>query len=74
MLKLIQIIKDFFADVAGIIRNIGNILGALGTLLVKCVTFMTTVFSHLPVVFTITVGVLVLVCVLYKIIGHEASS
>ena len=73
MLKLIQFFKTAFETIFEVINSLGGVIVALITVLRKCVLFMGTIITHLPAVFTVSVTVLVIVCVLYKILGREGQ-
>ena len=73
MIRVVEFLKEGFDTFFEIIRGIGGVIYSLISVLVKCVQFMGTVIAHLPVLFTVSVGVLVIVCVLYKILGREGQ-
>lgn len=73
MIRVVEFLKDGFDTIFNIIRGFGGVIYSLITVLVKCVSFMGTVANHLPLVVKIAVGVLVIVCVLYKILGREGQ-
>lgn len=73
MIRLLEFIKSAFDTAFEIIRGFGGVIASLLTILGKCVSFMVTVFGHLPVLFSATLAVLVIVCVLYKILGREGQ-
>ena len=49
-------------------------LVGIGNILVACVTFLVDVVSALPTFAIVAAGALIVVCVLYKVLGREASS
>jgi len=73
VLDIITNIKSFFETVFDIVRGFAGVFVNLITILGKCVQFMGTVFAHLPVYFTVPLGILVIVAVLYKILGREGQ-
>lgn len=73
MIRVVEFLKDGFDTFFNIIRGFGGVIYSLITVLVKCVAFMGTVIGHLPLYISIPVGVLVIVCVLYKILGREGQ-
>lgn len=73
MIRLIEFIKDAFDTIFDIVRGFAGVVSSLIGVLVKCVTFMTSVISHLPVYFTAPLLALVIVAVLYKILGREGQ-
>lgn len=66
--------KDFFVFIGQCISLIFDILVGIGEILVSCVTFLVDVVSALPTFAIVAAGALIVVCVLYKVLGREASS
>lgn len=73
MLRLIEFFKEAFDTVIGIVTGFAGVIASLITVLVKCVSFFGTIINHIPLTFRIALGVLVIVCVLYKILGREGQ-
>lgn len=73
MIRLIEFFKSTFDTFFDIIRGFAGVISSLITVLVKCVSFMGSVISHLPVYFTAPLAALVIVAVLYKILGREGQ-
>lgn len=73
MLKAIEYLGDFFTFVITLFKTLGEIVISLVTVLGKCVTFLTGIIGALPPLFTVSCGVLIVVCVLYKVLGREGK-
>lgn len=73
MIRLIEFFKSTFDTVFDIVRGFGGVIVALISVLGKCVTFLGSIFGHLPGVIYAALTVLVIVCVLYKILGREGQ-
>lgn len=73
MTSLINNIVSFFGTVWGTISGFARVFVNLISILGKCVSFMGAVIGHLPVYFTVPMGILVIVAVLYKILGREGQ-
>lgn len=73
MIRLLEFIKSTFDTFFDIIRGFGGVIYSLINVLVKCVSFLGTVFVHLPPLVYAALTVLVIVCVLYKILGREGQ-
>lgn len=73
MLRVVEFLKDGFDTFFEIIRGFGGVVYSLIHVLVKCVQFIVAVVQNMPVVISGAVGVLVIVCVLYKILGREGQ-
>lgn len=67
-------VKDFFVFLGQCISLIFDILVGIGGILVSCVTFLVNVVSALPTFAVVAAGALIVVCVLYKVLGREASA
>lgn len=67
-------IRDFFILCGKVIIFIFALIGSLIDMLVKCITFIGSVISSMPVFLTVSAAALIVVCVLYKILGREASA
>jgi hypothetical protein len=67
-------VKDFFAFIGQCITLIFDILVNIGDILVACVKFLVSVVSALPTFAIVAASALIIVCVLYKVLGREASS
>lgn len=67
-------VKDFFVFIGQCISLIFDVLVGIGKILVECVTFLVDVVSALPTFAIVAAGALIVVCVLYKVLGREASS
>lgn len=67
-------VKDFFFFIGQCITLIFDILVNIGDILVACVKFLVSVVSALPTFAIVAASALIIVCVLYKILGREASS
>lgn len=67
-------IRDFFIFVGQLLIFLISLFGALVDMLVKAVAFLVSAIGSLPVLFTVSAGALIVVCVLYKILGRESSS
>ena len=66
-------IRDFFLFICNIIVFIFDLIWSIITVLIGAVEFMTSVISSLPVVITVSMSALVIICVLYKVLGRESS-
>ena len=73
MIRLIEFVKEGFETFIGIITGFAGVVASLITVLVKCVSFFGTIINHIPLTFKFALGVLVIVCVLYKILGREGQ-
>lgn len=73
MIRLLEFFKSTFDTFFEIIRGFGGVIYSLINVLVKCVSFLGSVFGHLPAIFYAALSVLVIVCVLYKILGREGQ-
>lgn len=67
-------VKDFFVFIGQCITLIFDILVNIGDILVACVKFLVSVVSALPTFAIVAASALIIVCVLYKVLGREASS
>lgn len=67
-------IRDFFLFIGEIIVFIIAFIGAFIDMLVKAIHFLTSTIGALPTVLSVSAGVLIIICVLYKILGRESSS
>lgn len=67
-------IKDFFVFVGQCISLIFDVLVSILSILGACVKFLVDVISALPTFAIVAAGALIVVCVLYKVLGREASS
>lgn len=67
-------VKDFFVFIGQCITLIFDIFVNIGDILVACVKFLLSVFSSLPTFAIVAASALIIVCVLYKVLGREASS
>ena len=67
-------VKDFFVFIGQCITLVFDILVNIGDILVACVKFLVSVVSALPTFAIVAASALIIVCVLYKVLGREASS
>lgn len=67
-------VKDFFVFFGQCVTLIFDILLNIGDILVACVKFLVSVVSALPTFAIVAASALIIVCVLYKVLGREASS
>lgn len=73
MLDIISSIKEFFGTIFDVVRGFALVFVNLLSIVQKAGNFIVTVIGHLPVYFTIPLGVLVIVAILYKILGREGQ-
>lgn len=66
-------IRDFFLFIGNIIVFIFDLIWSIITVLIGAVEFMTSVIASLPVVITVSMSALVIICVLYKVLGREST-
>lgn len=66
-------IRDFFLFIGNIIKFVFDLIVSLISILIGAVEFIGGVVSSLPLVFTASITVLVIVCVLYKVLGREST-
>lgn len=74
MKPIIDWITGFFGFIVDMFAALFDLLYELVMVLVAAVVFVGLVVAAMPLMFTIPVGVLIVVCVLYKILGREAQS
>ncbi len=67
-------IRDFFIFLGRIIIFVVSLIWSVIEILISAVAFLGKVVSSLPVWLSIPAGVLIVVCVLYKILGRENQS
>ena len=67
-------VKDFFIFIGQCITLLFDVLVSIINILVACVKFLVNIISSLPTFAIVAASALVIVCVLYKILGREASS
>lgn len=67
-------VKDFFIFIAQCITLLFDVLVSVINILAACVRFLVNIISSLPTFAIVAASALVIVCVLYKILGREASS
>lgn len=67
-------VKDFFIFIGQCITLLFDVLVSVINILVACVKFLVNIISSLPTFAIVAASALVIVCVLYKILGREASS
>lgn len=67
-------IRDFFIFVGRIIIFIVSLIWSVIEILISAVAFLGKVIASLPVWLSVPAGVLIVVCVLYKILGRETQS
>lgn len=65
---------DFFQPVMDFFEFIVNMLKTLINMVVMAVTTFTTLLSFLPTEISVCGGILIVVCVVYKILGRENQS
>ena len=74
MKPIIDWITGFFGFIVDMLAALFDLLYELVMVLVAAVVFVGRVVAAMPLMFTIPVGVLIVVCVLYKILGRENQS
>lgn len=67
-------VKDFFVFIGQCITLIFDIAVSVGDILVSCTKFLVGVVAALPTFAVVAASALIVVCVLYKVLGREASS
>lgn len=67
-------IRDFFIFLGRIIIFIVSLIWSVIEILISAVSFLGKVVSALPIWLSVPAGVLIVVCVLYKILGRENQS
>lgn len=67
-------VKDFFVFIGQCITLLFDVLVSVINILVACVKFLINIISSLPTFAIVAASALVIVCVLYKLLGREASS
>lgn len=67
-------VKDFFVFIGQCITLLFDVLVSVINILVACVKFLVSIISALPTFAIVAASALIIVCVLYKILGREASS
>lgn len=66
-------IRDFFLFIGNIIVFIFDLIWSIICVLIGAVEFLGSVISSLPTVLTVSMTALVIICVLYKVLGREAT-
>lgn len=74
MKPIIDWITGFFGFIVDMFSALFDLIYQLIMVLVSCVSFIGRVIASLPLMFTVPVGILIVVCVLYKILGRENQS
>lgn len=74
MKPIIDWITGFFGFIVDMFAALFDLIAELIMVLVSCVAFIGKIVTALPLIFTIPVGILIVVCVLYKILGRETQS
>lgn len=67
-------IRDFFIFLGQIIVGVFQLLWNLIQVLIKCVTFLTSLIAHIPLFLSIPFGAIIVIAVLYKILGREKGA
>lgn len=67
-------IRDFFIFLGRIIIFVVSLIWSVIEILISAVAFLGKVVVSLPAWISIPAGVLIVVCVLYKILGRENQS
>lgn len=67
-------VRDFFIFIGQIIVGIFSLLWSLIQVLIKCVTFLTSLIAHAPLVLAVPLGAIIVIAVLYKILGREKGA
>ncbi len=66
-------IRDFFLFIGSIITFVFKLIWELIQVLIGAVEFFGSLVASLPLVITASIVALVIICVLYKVLGREAS-
>lgn len=67
-------IRDFFVFLGRIIIFVVSLIWSVIEILISAVAFLGDVVASLPLWLSVPAGVLIVVCVLYKILGRENQS
>lgn len=67
-------IRDFFSFIGEVIVGVFSLLWNLILVLIKCVTFLTSLVSHIPLVIAVPFGAVIVISVLYKVLGREKGA
>ena len=74
MVLVYYYVRDFFLFIGQIIVGFFSLIWNLILVLIKCVTFLTSLIAHVPLVLSIPLGAVIVIAVLYKVLGREKGA